>query len=225
MLELQRQIVAAQGDIEANKGKILAVKEQVAEAEVQIKGVQSTQAKAVSEDLRDIQEKRSEAAEDLRKFEAKAGRTDVVAPQDGTVLNMKYFTLGGVVPPGGAILDLVPLQEKMVLEVKIRPLDIDVVRPELPATVRFVAYKQRVTPTVEGTVSWVSADATTDEKTNAAYYVARVEVSPAELRRVPNVKLYPGMPVDVSIVTGERTLLDYLIQPLRDSFAHAFREE
>jgi HlyD family secretion protein/epimerase transport system membrane fusion protein len=224
MLELKRQLVAAKGDIEANKGKILSLQEQIGEADAQIMGVRSTQAKSVSEDLRDVQGKRSDAAEDLRKFVAKAGRTDVVAPQDGTVLNMKFFTVGGVIAPGGAILDLVPLQDKMVLEVKIQPLDIDVVRPQLPATVRFVAYKQRITPTVQGVVNWIAADATTDDKTNATYYLARVEVSAAELKRVPNVKLYPGMPVDVSIVTGERTLLAYLVQPLMDSFAHAFRE-
>lgn len=225
LLELQRQVVAAKGEIESNKGKILSLKEQMTEADVQIAGVRSTQAKAVSEELRDVQTKRADAAEKLRKFEAKAGRTDVVAPQDGAILNLKYFTTGGVVPPGGAILDLVPLQDKMVFEVKVQPLDIDVVRPELPATVRLIAYKQRITPTLEGAVSWVSADATVDEKTNSTYFLARVEVSAAELQRVPHVKLYPGMPVDVSIVTGERTLLAYLVQPLTDSLAKAFHEE
>jgi HlyD family secretion protein/epimerase transport system membrane fusion protein len=96
MLELERQIIAADGDIEANKGKILSLQEQIAEADVQIKGVRSTQAKAVSEELRDVQNKRSDATEDLRKFEAKAGRTDVSAPQDGTILNMKFFTAGAL---------------------------------------------------------------------------------------------------------------------------------
>jgi HlyD family type I secretion membrane fusion protein len=225
LLELERQLVAAKGDIEANNGKILSLQEQIGEAQAQINGVRSAQAKSVSEELRDVQSKRSEAEEDLRKFVAKAGRTDVVAPQDGTVLNMKFFTVGGVVPPGGAILDLVPLQDKLVLEVKIQPLDIDIVRPQLPATVRLIAYKQRITPTVQGRVSWVSADAMTDEKTSTTYYLAHVEVNSEELKRVPHVKLYPGMPVDVSIVTGERTMLDYIVQPLLDSFAHAFREE
>lgn len=225
LLELERQLVAARGDVESNKGKIQSFREQIGESDAQIMGVRSTQAKAVSEELRKVQGDRNEAAEELRKFIAKAGRTEVVAPQDGTILNLKFFTKGGVVPPGGAILDLVPLEDKMVLEVKVQPLDIDVVRPDLPATVRFVAYKQRITPTVDGTVKWVAGDATTDDKTNTTYYLARVEVSAAELKRVPHVKLYPGMPVDVSIVTGERTLLDYLIQPLSDSFAHAFREQ
>jgi HlyD family secretion protein/epimerase transport system membrane fusion protein len=224
LLELERQLVAAKGEIEANKGKTLSLQEQIGEAEAQIMSVRSVRAKSVSEELRDVQSKRSDAAEELRKFVAKAGRTDVVAPQDGTILNMKFFTVGGVIPPGGAILDLVPLQDRMVLEVKIQPLDIDVVRLGLPATVRFIAYKQRITPAVQGVVNWVAADITTDEKTNAQYYLARVEVSASEISLAPQVRLYPGMPVDVSIVTGERTLLSYLLQPLADSFAHAFRE-
>jgi len=225
LLELQRQVAAAKGEIESNKGKSLSLKEQMTEADVQIAGIRSTQAKSVSEELRDVQVKRADAAEKLRKFEARAGRTEVVAPQDGTILNMRYFTTGGVVPPGGPILDLVPSGDKMVFEVKVQPLDIDVVRPGLPAAVRLIAYKQRLTPVLEGIVSWVSADAATDDKSNATYFLARIEVNATELRRVPRVKLYPGMPIDVSIVTGERTLLAYVVQPLTDSFAKAFRED
>jgi HlyD family type I secretion membrane fusion protein len=224
-LALERQDLAAKGEIAANESNVISLKEQIAEVEGQIKAVLSASATSVSEELRDAQIERSEVMEQLRKFEAKAGRTDVVAPEDGAILNMNFFTVGGVVPPGGVILDLVPLEDKLVFEVKVQPLDIDTVRPELPATVRLVAYKQRNTPTLEGVVSWVSADATIDEKTNATYFLARVEVSAAELRRVPHVKLYPGMPVDVSIVTGERTLLAYLVQPLTDSLATAFRED
>ncbi|MCL2713654.1 MAG: HlyD family type I secretion periplasmic adaptor subunit [Alphaproteobacteria bacterium] len=225
MLELERQLISARGEIESNKGKIQSLQNQIQEADAQIRGVKSTQAKAVSEELRKVQGDRNETAETLRKFIAKAGRTEVVAPQDGTVLNMKFFTRGGIVAPGGAILDLVPLLDKMMLEVKVQPFDIDVVRPELPATVRFVAYKQRMTPTVDGKVAWIAADVTVDEKSGNSYYLARVEVSAAELKRVPHVRLYPGMPVEVSIVTGQRTVLDYLIQPLLDSYAHAFREK
>jgi len=225
MLELERQLISARGEIESNKGKILSLHNQIGETNSQIMGVKSTYAKAVSEELRKVQEDRNDAEEKLRKFTARSGRTEVVAPLDGTVLNMKFFTKGGIVPPSGAILDLVPLEDKMVLEVRLPPMEIDVVRPELPATVRFVAYKQRITPTVAGKVKWVAADASTDDKGNNAYYLARVEVSAAELKRVPHVRLYPGMPVEVSIVTGERTLLDYLIQPLVDSYAHAFREK
>ena len=112
-----------------------------------------------------------------------------------------------------------------MLEVKVQPIDIDVVRPDLPATVHFVAYKQRTTPVVEGKVTRVSADAVTDERTGITYFLATVEVDTDQLARVPNVKLYPGMPVEAAIVTGSRTMLAFLLQPFTDSFSRAFREE
>ncbi|MFO7479088.1 MAG: HlyD family secretion protein, partial [Methyloceanibacter sp.] len=141
------------------------------------------------------------------------------------------------IQPGGEILSLVPARDKLVLEVKIQPIDIDVVRPGLPATVHFVAYKQRTTPVVDGRVTRVSADAITDQqrprsqatvadtRADVSYFLATIEVEQEQLSGVPNVKLYPGMPVEAAIVTGERTLLAFLIQPVSDSFARAFREE
>jgi multidrug efflux pump subunit AcrA (membrane-fusion protein) len=163
--------------------------------------------------------------EEERKARAKTMRYAITAPQDGVVMNLRVHTPGGVIAPGGTILDLVPVRDKLVLEVKIQPIDIDVVRADLPASVRFVAYKQRTTPVVEGKVIRVSADAETEERTGATYFLATVEVDRDQLRRVPQVKLYPGMPVEVAIVTGRRSMLAFLLQPFADSFAHAFREE
>ncbi|MGH9425657.1 MAG: HlyD family efflux transporter periplasmic adaptor subunit, partial [Terriglobia bacterium] len=189
LFELERTIAKMKGDIEANKNRLLSLREQELKAR------------------------------------AKAGRNVVTAPQDGVVMNLRIHTSGGVIKPGGEILDLVPARDKLVLEVKIQPIDIDVVRPDLPATVHFVAYKQRTTPVVEGTVKRVSADAVTEERTGITYFLATVEVDNGQLSRVPQVKLYPGMPVEVTIVTGKRTMLAFLIQPFIDSFGRAFREE
>lgn len=164
-------------------------------------------------------------------------RNSITAPQDGVVMNLRFHTVGGVVSPGAEILDIVPDREKLVLEVRVQPIDIDVVRPDLPATIRFVAYKQRTTPVIEGRVTRVSADATSDAQRRSSmssgdagrndvpYFLATIEVSPDEMARVPNVKLYPGMPIAAAIVTGEQTLFDFLVQPITDSFARAFREE
>jgi multidrug efflux pump subunit AcrA (membrane-fusion protein) len=163
--------------------------------------------------------------EQKRKAEAKVGRENVTAPQDGVVMNLRVHTRGGVIEPGDDILDLVPDDDALVLSVKVRPIDIDVVRPGLRTVVRFVAYKQRTTPTVDGKVTRVSADAVIDQLTGNAYFLATVEVDADELSRVPAVKLYPGMPVEAAIVTGKRTVLAFLFQPFTDSFARAFREE
>lgn len=163
--------------------------------------------------------------EEEGKARAKVERKSIVAPQNGVIMNLKVHTSGGVIAPGGTIADIVPVNEDLVLEVEIKPIDIDIVRPDLPASVRFVAYKQRTTPVIEGRVTRVSPDARTNERTGQAYFLATVEVEPEQLSLVPYVKLYPGMPVEVAIVTGRRTVLDFLIQPLSDSFSHAFREE
>src|SRR5262249_47466482 len=119
--------------------------------------------------------------EQEHKAQAKAGRSVVTAPQDGVVMNLRIHTTGGVIEPGGTILDLVPARDKLVLEVKIQPIDIDVVRPDLPAMVRFVAYKQRTTPVVEGRVKRVSADAVTEERTGITYFLATIEVDNDQL--------------------------------------------
>lgn len=224
-LGLQRQIAASEGEAEANRARIDSLRQQIAEAEAQIENVRASLVKTASERLREVQTKRSELEKILLKTGARAERREILAPADGVVMNLRHFTPGGVVAPGGDILDLVPIQDKMVLDVKIQPLDIDVVRPGLSATVRLVAFKQRVTPTVEGALTRVSADAEVDERSGATYFTATVEVNADQFKHLPEVKLYPGMPVDVSIVTGERTLLEYLFQPFTDSFAHAFREE
>jgi HlyD family secretion protein/epimerase transport system membrane fusion protein len=201
LLDLERTVTQLNGQIAANEQRLLSLREQE------------------------------------RKAQAKTDRNVITAPQDGVVMNVRFHTVGGVVPPGGEILDLVPDRDKLVLEVKVQPIDIDVVRPDLPATIRFVAYKQRTTPAIDGKVTRVSADTTTDEQRgssaktgaevgkDAPYFLATIEVGPDQLARVPNVKLYPGMPIEAAIVTGQRTLLDFLIQPMTDSFARAFREE
>lgn len=144
---------------------------------------------------------------------------------EGVVRNLRTHTPGGVITPGSDVLDLVPTGDKLVLEVKIQPIDIDVVRPDLPAMIHFVAYKQRTTPVVEGRVKRVCADAVTDERTGSTYFLATVEVQTDQLARVPNVKLYPGMPVEAAIVAGNRTMLAFFLQPFTDSFARAFHEE
>lgn len=225
VLDLERRVMAAKGDILANEGRVSSLSEQVREAEAQIESVRRKSAREVSEELREVQTKLVEARESFSKAEAKAGRREVLAPHEGVVMNLKYTTPGGVVPPGGVILDLVPREEKLVMEVRISPLDIDVVRPGLPAKIRLVAFKQRTTPVLDGSLVRVSPDAVIDEKTGAAHFVAVVEAQASPHHNGQGRRLYPGMPVEVSIVTGERSVLDYIIQPFTDSLARAFRED
>src|SRR5690606_23065865 len=131
--------------------------------------------------------------------------------QDGLVTNLQYFTRGGVIGAGSPILDIVPVDDELLVEAMIRPTDIDAVRIGLPAQIRLTAYKQRTTPVIEGTVVHVSADQLIDERTGDSYFDARVELDPDSLASVNRVELYPGMPAEVIIVTGERRAIDYFL--------------
>jgi len=240
-VDAEADLNAIGGQIGALEAETAAIKEQLPSFEEQLTDERSLFAKGYAKKSQIFELERTvlkmkgdvEANENrllsLREQQAKARakteRNVVTAPQDGVVMNLRTHTPGGVIAPGGDVLDLIPTGDKLVLEVKIEPIEINVVRPDLPATVRFVAYKQRTTPVVEGKVTRVSADAVTDERTGSTYFLATVEVGADQLARVPNVKLYPGMPIEAAIVTGSRTMLAYLIQPLTDSFGRAFREE
>lgn len=225
VFEVERRLAELNGDLAGNNGRIASLNEQIGEAELQIQGLLAAHAKELSEELRTVQGQRAEVEEALRKAATKVARTEIRAPQEGTILNMRAFAPGQVVAPGGALLDIVPSKDELVIEARVQPLDIDVVHRGLKANVRFVAFKQRTTPTLDGEVTRVSADAFTDERSGQSFFTATVRVEEAELKRLPQVKLYSGMPTEVAIITGNRTLLDYLIQPFTDSFAHALKEE
>lgn len=228
------QVAALEAENDAIKEQLPSIEEQLADLrtlykkgyakKLQLFELERTMFK-MKGDIEANESRLSSLREQQRKAWLKTERNVVTAPQDGIVMNLRTHTLGGVIPPGGDVLDLVPVHDKLLLEVKIRPIDIDVVRPDLPATVRFVAYKQRTTPVVEGRVARVSPDAVLDKQTGSTYFLARVEVDANQMSRVPQVKLYPGMPVEVAIITGKRTMLAYLIQPFADTFARAFHEE
>ncbi|MHA1536201.1 MAG: HlyD family efflux transporter periplasmic adaptor subunit [Alphaproteobacteria bacterium] len=151
-------------------------------------------------------------------------RASIRAPLAGVVIGLKVHSRGGVISPGAVLMSIVPDNEKLVVEARIEPNDIDIVRKGLDARVRLTPFSARQLQPLKGVVLSVSADAITDERTGQKYYLARIELAelPAELRK-PN-SLYPGMPVEVMVITGERTMLDYILSPLIKSFGRAFRE-
>ena len=125
---------------------------------------------------------------------------------------------------GKEILELLPADERLVVEAKVRTDDIDVVTKGLTAQLRLVALNQRTTPSVDGKVIYVSADTVEGKQPEDVYYIARIELDRDSLARVKDLEIAPGMPVEVYIQTGRRTFLEYLMRPISDSFARAFRE-
>ncbi|MBP2231730.1 HlyD family type I secretion membrane fusion protein [Azospirillum agricola] len=225
LLALMRQAVELEGVQGDLANRIAQAREGIAQAELEILGLRADQQSEVATELRDVQIRRAEAEEKLAAASIRHGRRDVLAPESGTVMNLRAFAPGAVVAPGEAILDLVPLDDRLVIDARVSPTDIDVVHAGLPAKVVLSAFKSRTTPQLDGAVLRVSADAVTDERTGQPYYQARVAVDAAQLTALRDVHLLPGMPAETLIVTGERTLLRYLTQPIEDSFRKAFREE
>lgn len=225
LLGLMRQAVELEGTQGEFANRIAQAEEAIAQAELEILGLEADRASEVAIELRDVQARRAELEERLVAARGRWVRRDILAPTAGVVMNLRYFAPGAVAPPGGTILDLVPQDDRLVVEAQVNPTDIDVVHLGLPAKVILSAFKSRAVPPLDGVVIRVSADALKDERSGLTYYAARIEIGPDQLKLLPDVTLVPGMPVETLIVTGERTLLQYLTQPVRDSMRRAFREE
>jgi HlyD family secretion protein len=225
LLALQRQeaaLVGNRGDLDSQLARNEA---SIAENRAQMKSVRDQQANEIANELTDVRQKLIETQEKEKQAADVATRREILAPVSGTVLNSRIFTVGGVLKPGEPVLDIVPGEDRLVAEVQVAPGDIDVVHSGLLAQVRLPAFKQRLVPYLNGKVSFVSADAVIDDKAQRSFYRAQIVIDDAELARLHNVQLTPGMPVEAMILVGERTFLEYLVQPLRDSFARAFREQ
>ena len=225
LLGLKRQQASLEGARGEQLGLIARARQQIGEAELQIINRRNGQINEVVAELSEVQVRLGELEERLVASRDVLARRDIISPIAGVVVDLRYFTSGGVIRPGDPILDIVPQHDQLVIEAQIRPLDIDVVKPGLAARVRLTAFKQRTTPTLQGRVVYVSADRLTDPRTGIPYFTARVEIPPSELARLDGVALYPGMPAEVMVVTGARTAIEYLVDPLRESLQRAFREQ
>lgn len=166
----------------------------------------------------------AELLEKRQLLQTEIDRAVIAAPVAGTVFGLAIHTVGGVIPPGGRILELVPQGDTLVINAQVPTHLIEVVRAGLPAQLRFTALNPRRTPVVEGTVAVVGADRVTDESSRQSYYTAKVTVSAAAMESLGSANITPGMPVEVIIVTGERSFFDYLMKPLLDGFAGGLKE-
>lgn len=221
---LERDSARIEGERSQLSGGIAQAKGKMAEIELQVIQVDQDLRSEVGKDLVEVRSKISELAE--RKIAAvdQLNRIDIRAPQSGFVHQLTVHTVGGVVSPGEQIMLIVPDADTLSVEVKIAPQDIDHVHVGQTANLRFSAFNQRTTPEIKGEVSVVAADLTQDQRTGASFYTARILLAPQEVNKLGGAKLIPGMPADAFIQTGGRTALSYLMKPLRDQAARAFKE-
>ena len=200
-------------------------KGKITETELQIIQVDKDMVSEVSKDLRETNDKIGEYIERKVTAEDQLRRVDIRSPQDGIVEQSTVHTVGGVITAGDAIMIVVPQTDDLQVEAKVNPADIDKLQVGQKTLLRLSAFNQRTTPELNGVVSRVSPDVTTEQRTGQSYYTIRVSMPPEEIARLGDVKLIPGMPVEAFVQTGDRTMLSYLMKPLHDQLMRAFREK
>jgi HlyD family secretion protein len=197
----------------------------ITETELQIGQIDRELASEVAKELREADAKIGELIERQTAAEDQLKRIDIRAPIDGVVHQSTVHTVGGVITSSGEPLMLiVPVSDKLIVEAKVAAQEIDQLYIGQTARLRFLTFNQRTTPELGGSVSRISADTMTDQRTGASYYVIRISLAAGEIVRLGDVKPVPGMPVEAFVSTGDRKVISYLLKPLTDQFARAFRE-
>jgi HlyD family secretion protein len=214
--------------LDGERGQLIASIAQsrgkISETKIQILQIDQDMRTEVGKDLAEIRGKMAELVEKRVAAEDMLKRIDIRAPQNGMVHQLDVHTVGGVITAGQLIMLIVPDAEKLIVEAKVQPQDIDQLRIGQPAVLRFTAFNMRTTPELNGTVAVVSADITQDQRSGANYYTMRIAVSPDELARLDELKLVAGMPVEVFVQTTPRTIVSYVVRPFHDQIMKAFRE-
>lgn len=223
------QLLRAQAELIGQIGTITSQTSQarntIVEAKEQLVRERTSRVESALAELNEVRESIGEVEEQLNAAGDVLDRLIVRSPTEGLIIRINQQTLGSVVPPGGELAHILPTSSELIVEARLRTADIDVVRLGQEARLRLVALNARSTPEVPGEVTFVSPDRLVDPQTQQSYYVARIRMDEVLPPEVDRDQIYPGMPVEVMISTGERTFFEYLVQPVTDSFARAFREE
>jgi len=220
----ERDYAAASGEAADLIANIAATKVQISETQLQILQQDSEFQNEVVTQLGQVQTRLKDVNERITALRDVVSRTTVVAPDSGVVNGMQFHTVGGVIGSGAAIAEIVPESDELVLEVSVNPVDIDRVSVGQEARIRFSTFGSRA-PTIFGTVLNISADSMINEMTRVPFYLARVEVNPEGMEDLGDLALMPGMPAEVFINTGSRTLLQYLFKPFSNAIARSFNED
>jgi HlyD family secretion protein len=224
-MALQRDQARIQGERGALIAQIARARAKNSETELQILQLEQDFRTEVLRDQREAQGKIAELKERITAAEDQLKRVDLRAPQSGFVHQLSVHTVGGVIGNGETIMQIVPAADKLVVEAKVAPQDIDQVVPGSPTTVRIMAGNQRTMIDLTGEISFIASDLTREkDQPNMVYYLVRASIPESEVRRLENLKLVPGMPAELFVQTHERTPLEYLLKPFQEQLARTFRE-
>jgi HlyD family secretion protein len=224
-MSLQRDQARIQGERGVLIAEIARARAKISETELQIIQLDQDFRTEVLREQREAQGKIAELKERITAAEDQLKRVDLRAPQSGFVHQLAVHTVGGVIGNGETIMVIVPTADKLVVEAKVAPQDIDQVIPGSATTVRIMAGNQRTMIDLNGEITYIAADLTKDkDQQNLVYYQVRASIPEAEVRRLENLKLVPGMPAELFIQTHERTPLEYLLKPFQEQISRTFRE-
>jgi HlyD family secretion protein len=221
---LQREAARLEGERGQLISAIAEAKSKISEAEIQVLRIDQDFRTELMKDLRESQDKEAELVEKTVAARDLLDHIDIRAPTSGIVHKLSAHTIGGVITPGEVIMEIVPDTDDLAVEARLPPQDIDQVRRGQETYVHFSAFNQRTTPQLKGVVSYVSADLSRDPQTNTSYYTVRVTLPGEERRRLGGLQLISGMPTEVFLQTGTRTMMSYLFKPMREQLGHMFNE-
>lgn len=224
IIALKRERARLEGEHGDFLAQIAKSREAISEREIQSLQIEETYRAEVLEKLQEARSRIAQLEEQKITAEDELRRIDVRAPRNGFVHQLAVHTVGGVISPGEVLMLIVPREDQLIIESHVRPVDIDQLAPNQKARVRFPSFDRRTTPELSATLLTVSADLSQDERTGQGYYTARLAIDDTEMAKLEGKTLIPGMPVEAYLTTGDRTVLSYLIKPLRDQIAHALRE-
>jgi protease secretion system membrane fusion protein len=225
VLDIERAYAQIAGALSENLGNVGRTQRQISEVKLRRMQRQQEYQKEVRGQLTDVQKEADSVESRLKSQDQDLANVIVRAPVDGTVVSLAVFTRGGVVGPGFKLMDIVPSDDPLIVEGMIPVNLIDKIHPDLPVEMIFSAFNQNKTPHIPGIVTQVSADRMMDERTGQPFYRMKAKVAPEGVKLLATLPLRPGMPVEVFVKTGERTMMNYLLKPIFDRSNTALTEE
>ena len=224
LMTLQRAVAEYEARHGERRAELSKSRQRASELEFRILSMRNAYAQSAADELKETTARIFDLEERIRPSRDAAERQRIVAPIAGEVVGLRVFSTGSVIGPREVLMEIVPEEKRLIVEARLRPEDINHVRPGSSADVRLTAYQQRTTPLVHGSVIYVSGDRMIEQPSGAPYYVVQVDVPGEALAQAGNLKLQAGMPAEVFIRTDERTTVDYLLAPLTAYLRRAMRE-
>ncbi|WP_261140077.1 HlyD family type I secretion periplasmic adaptor subunit, partial [Serratia entomophila] len=224
-LEIQRQFAEVNSSIDETLGQIGQLQKQLQESQQRIDQRNADYQREVRTQLAQTQMDASEYRNRLDTATFDLGNTSITSPVDGTVVGLNIFTLGGVVGAGDHLMDVVPSEASLVVDARLKVELVDKVGQGLPVDLMFTAFNQNKTPKIPGEVTLISADRLVDKATGEPYYQMQATVTPQGMKMLSGLDIKPGMPVEVFVKTGSRSMLSYLFKPIMDRARTSLSEE